>query len=721
MHRDVLQLTLLLLSLAALRVGGGSASPPLPRRSSSRATTLLLLLLSSGAEPFSTLSPSSYPPPSPAASRMPMMSLRRRSCVPLLSLSLLLLLSLTASTLAQEAEQELRRPHPLLATKPPIRITQSSPRSSVTLPHSLFAPARSSSSSSIGSSESASGDASAPTDPSHPYNIIRRQIRSLFVDPIIPPNGQMLEKDPSTFVAEGALDRVASPNPSYTKDFTFDPAHEFLVLYLNRSTSELKMKITIGGTPTVGVPYDEYARDIDQTYQPRMDLRLSYQYLVVKPSVFEPICLKANGVSANPCQLSLEITVAGPLNPRLIVPFHLGVLKSPIIPWSKLMSGSMATGQMNTYGMEISQEELPVWIGMLPDQATSKQVQTTDHMSFLFNAANPLQWFFPDPTYRSHVFGDEVDFVIEEEYTKNGRELQRPSTVAAVGSGGDMWADPNFGASGTFAPSLYLFGVYCSEDSRPQEPGSLENKYDVLVLKQWKTPEQAQWNGSTYGIVGALTLLVLCLLSAAVVVLRRRCHAHSRDDEAFYLQNMGAGSVVLTRAQRAELPQVDAAGRPIRYDAHGRVLPDLGARKEQIEALPSRPFVTGMFPQEDAHCTICLGEYEAEEKVTDLPCGHVSCTSAASFFFFVIVILASTRRRKDAHACKQKEEMRLVGSSAHSFHLFLSPIFFLSLFFFSLPFFFLFFRISTRPALPSGSCSASTVLCASRTSRRPPM
>jgi len=101
------------------------------------------------------------------------------------------------------------------------------------------------------------------------------------------------------------------------------------------------------------------------------------------------------------------------------------------------------------------------------------------------------------------------------------------------------------------------------------------------------------------------------------VILRRRIAAANgpSDNEVLAMQ-------ILSRAGRAELPTHGPDGRPIRYDAHGRVLPDLGASKEQIDALPTRTFQPGLMATEDASCTVCLGEYSEGETLRTLPCGH---------------------------------------------------------------------------------------------------
>lgn len=124
--------------------------------------------------------------------------------------------------------------------------------------------------------------------------------------------------------------------------------------------------------------------------------------------------------------------------------------------------------------------------------------------------------------------------------------------------------------------------------------------------------------------VGALTLLVLCLLTAGVVLLRRRCSMrHQLDDP---LARFIGGQILLSRAALAQLPRVDSHGRPIQYDAYGRVIAFQGAEQEELLALPKKKYTKGMMADEDAHCTICLGDYEEGEDLKDLPCAHVRTT-----------------------------------------------------------------------------------------------
>jgi hypothetical protein len=167
-----------------------------------------------------------------------------------------------------------------------------------------------------------------------------------------------------------------------------------------------------------------------------------------------------------------------------------------------------------------------------------------------------------------------------------------------------------FPGAAAFSPGVYLLTVFATRDSKPTT-GTL-NRYQIYAARNFVDLQSQSWNSSTYGIVGALTLLILCLISCAVAFLRRRCRGGARDDGGGFFGN---GPQALTRAQRDELPAYDADGRPIRYDPYGRVLPDLGAKKEQIEALPEKAYTTGLLPTEDAHCTICLGEYETGEKL----------------------------------------------------------------------------------------------------------
>lgn len=181
--------------------------------------------------------------------------------------------------------------------------------------------------------------------------------------------------------------------------------------------------------------------------------------------------------------------------------------------------------------------------------------------------------------------------------------------------------------SGSLPTTLYLLTVYPTVHSRPQsfkipavqEAGRQDpslHYFQVLATPNYAT-SSGGFGVSMFGIVGALTVLLLCICSGMFVILRRRISLQNApsENEVIALQ-------ILSRRQRAELPTHGPDGRPIRYDAHGRVMPDLGATKEQIDVLPTREFTPGCMHTEDASCTICLGEYNEGELLRTLPCSH---------------------------------------------------------------------------------------------------
>jgi hypothetical protein len=98
-----------------------------------------------------------------------------------------------------------------------------------------------------------------------------------------------------------------------------------------------------------------------------------------------------------------------------------------------------------------------------------------------------------------------------------------------------------------------------------------------------------------FALVGALTVLVVCFLAAVCLIIRRRFYQAARE------------------AERERI--IAAGGLP------GRRIP-AAATAAQIDAIPLSVFQVGMFPPEDAMCSVCLGEYEINQQLRTLPCAH---------------------------------------------------------------------------------------------------
>lgn len=427
----------------------------------------------------------------------------------------------------------------------------------------------------------------------------------------------LLDQDNSTVVTEGIV-RPTIPSGEQRWEFTFDAQNEFMIFYANVSADDVFMTIQFAGTSTLPAGPKYLAQNVDFSYLAPED-RLSYQQFSLSPRSAQSICRTASSSSRiSPCPVVLILMARRSSE----VPFRLSVMKNRMATWSNLISGNIPTNRVMTWGIEISAGDFPVLFQMQPEQSNP---QLVDAMIYLFNSANPIQWFAPTANTFStpHQFGSDVGFLFTDSAGSGGRTVIKSGVPPD--EGGNKYADPNFQSADRFQPNLYLVAVYVARQSPDPRPSKPLNFVQLLLTPNFTGSVSTQWNGSTYGIVGALTLLVLCLISCAVAFMRRRCQRGGRslDEGGFVFGGGGGGLGVLTQAQRDALPQVDAEGRPIRYDAHGRQLPDLGARKEEIQALPTRIFQTGMIPKEDATCTICLGEYEPDEKIRDLPCSHV--------------------------------------------------------------------------------------------------
>ena len=453
--------------------------------------------------------------------------------------------------------------------------------------------------------------------------------------PLIPAGQLLLDQDPHTTVIDSAI----SPSiPTYTRSIVFDPHSESVCVFLNNSKVVLPIHLSFPG----GIP--DLSQDVDMKYLPGTPwYNTAYQSAIIKPSLFSrmSLCQYANNNTLLPfCQVDITIGF-GRSGGSGTVPFHLSIMQSPVLPWGVNpgpVGGTM--GQLISYSMDAKQSDLPIVVSMHSEHLSN-------HMLYWWNARNPLQYFYPewDEFQLPRDPGEEIDVWLNPTYgSKPAAPLTLPiSTRKWPDSGGNARADPLYfhgppspilaGDNGDWA-ELYILGVWPLGDSQPSYPPD-QHRFGIQFVRNFAVPQMDVNLGlSMFGVVGALTVLVLCLFSAAAIVIKRRSQANQ-----LHVEEMAAIGIILRRRDGAEgaegvpadRPAFDAEGRPLRYDAHGRLIPDLGAKKEVVAALPTRVYVSGMLPEEDAHCTICLGEYEAGETIKELPCAHVfhdavSCT-----------------------------------------------------------------------------------------------
>jgi len=146
-------------------------------------------------------------------------------------------------------------------------------------------------------------------------------------------------------------------------------------------------------------------------------------------------------------------------------------------------------------------------------------------------------------------------------------------------------------------PGLYIFAVYNMDY---YEHESSHVKVSVEMAKD----SYLEVNPFMSIILGVISSMFLCLFMS---VCKKLFYRHSRmgadNPEASALQTvlanvgMGAAGVGLGGERQRQ-----------------------GLTTEEIDAIPEKLFSESMCPKEDAHCAVCLGEYEVGESVKELPC-----------------------------------------------------------------------------------------------------
>lgn len=254
------------------------------------------------------------------------------------------------------------------------------------------------------------------------------------------------------------------------------------------------------------------------------------RYIVLRPGSVASAC------AAPPCKYLLTASSAVSRS------FEITFLQGPMMTYGATYSNTLVINNWKYYGVEVSKDDLDVLITLRPDQDSS----ATDLDLFVFGPRNPFVFFRPSSDSPNHYKNYEETTLIKE-------------------------------SSSYYSPGLYIIQVLA-----PSDTDVTNNFYSVFAERNYEEPVLL----SLFGIFGALTVLVLCLFSAAAILARRR---------------------------RA------AAQMELRVIA---VPVESGASQSQIDALKKITFAIGMYPAEDSKCAVCLSDYSEGSNLRLLPCSH---------------------------------------------------------------------------------------------------
>lgn len=150
-------------------------------------------------------------------------------------------------------------------------------------------------------------------------------------------------------------------------------------------------------------------------------------------------------------------------------------------------------------------------------------------------------------------------------------------------------------------PGTYIFGVY-NMDYYKHESGRVKVSVDM------SSDTYLQVNPFMSIILGVISSMFLCLFMSVCKKLFHRHSSWRRENETAALQTALANT------------GLSLAGGPFRAQETRQ---RNGLPPEAIAAIPEKAFEEGMLPKEDAHCAVCLGDYELGDRVKELPCGHL--------------------------------------------------------------------------------------------------
>jgi len=459
-----------------------------------------------------------------------------------------------------------------------------------------------------------------------------------------------MELDNRTQLFEALLQagsgELGSDDHPWSLTFTLDGDTQFLTLALN-ATVDASMIVRVGGglfRPAETLSLEDY---LDSPY-----VTPPYQSFTVSPFMNDVATL-----CTEPCTVLVEVRLAAGSSSSSL-PVKLTALKGEIAQWDADLSVDIEPGSMHIWGLPIVESDLPVYVRLTPGIYGQ-------HELYLYESINPLQYFYPAPAYRTTLpSGQPIEYLWESAMLRGTNVDTRSATISPIAAkpseGGNAAADRNYiTVQGKWEPTVYLIAAWTPPDVAPN-PLTGTTSCSLIVERQF-TLGSPSYGLSLFGIIAGLTVLVLCLFSAAAIFVRRRNRAALSHAAAAGMDDEdGVRHTGRRRGHRQAMQQrrqqFDRNGRPIRYDAQGHIIHE-GAKAEQVAALPTFPFDSDCMGEEDAHCTICLVEYEVGDLMKRLKCAHT---------FHSACIVKWLMQRRHCPLCQQDIESAIPrGGHAH--------------------------------------------------------
>ena len=263
------------------------------------------------------------------------------------------------------------------------------------------------------------------------------------------------------------------------------------------------------------------------------------------------------------CPILITITSTSPTS----LPVAVSWSAATLIYFKELFTApyyaSLAPDEWAYFAAYMTASDLDVLVTLTPIQVNSSRGSANVELT-LATTTDPLTPYFPTAS------DDSPNGDVEEVLIDNGDNSPFPS-------------------------ALYLFGVHAPPATAAPSCFSLEliNNYSNA---------SSLFGLSMFGIVAALTVLVLCVFSLAAVIARRQrrsIEVRAYNDAVIAVADANSGYAPTTVASQ-------------------------GATSEQIAALGTARYRDGDYTSlDDAKCAICLDDYQdGTSRVTTLPCAH---------------------------------------------------------------------------------------------------